>query len=165
MARLVVCAAKAYAGVKHRYVMLRQVKAFAQRYGYGVRFLWGVTRGVSDCRHEELFAPIPGVEVRNISAGELAALSYFCQRDGGFTYHGEPFLMLRDGRIPGERFFSWDLAGSEALARKVRGPHPPLACETVPFSAVADRCLCPRQRNPGEAGHSRAGDGVLYSKR
>ena len=126
MARLVVCAAKAYAGVKHRYVMLRQVKAFAQRYGYGVRFLWGVTRGVSDCKHEELFAPIPGVEVRNISAGELAALSYFCQRDGGFTYHGEPFLMLRDGRIPGERFFSWDLVGSETLARTVRGPHPPL---------------------------------------
>lgn len=126
MARLVVCAAKAYAGVKHRYVMLRQVRAFAQHYGYGVRFLWGVTRGVSDCRHEELFAPIPGVEVRNISAGELAALSYFCQRDGGFTYHGEPFMMLRDGRIPGERFFSWDLVGSETLARKVRGSHPPL---------------------------------------
>ena len=118
---------------QHRYVMLRQVKAFAQRYGYAVRFLWGVTRGVSDCRHEELFAPIPGVEVRNISAGELAALSYFCQRDGGFTYHGEPFLMLRDGRIPSERFFSWDLAGSDALARSVRGPHPPLhakACDS-----------------------------------
>jgi hypothetical protein len=126
MARLVVCAAKAYAGVKHRYVMLRQVKAFAQRYGYGVRFLWGVTRGVSDCRHEELFAPIPGVEVRNISAGELAALSYFCQRDGGFTYHGEPFLMLRDGRIPSERFFSWDLVGSDLLGRSVREPYPAL---------------------------------------
>jgi len=126
MARLVVCAAKAYAGVKHRYVMLRQVRSFAQHYGYGVRFLWGMTRGVSDCRHEELFAPIPGVEIRNISAGELAALSYFCQRDGGFTYKGEPFMMLRDGERPAERFFSWDLAGSEGLARRVRGSHPAL---------------------------------------
>jgi len=126
MTRLVVCAAKAYAGVKHRYVMLRQVRSFAQHYGYGVRFLWGVTRGVSDCRHEELFAPIPGVEIRNISAGELAALSYFCQRDGGFTYKGEPFMMLRDGERPAERFFSWDLAGSEGLARRVRGAHPAL---------------------------------------
>lgn len=126
MARLVVCAAKAYAGVKHRYVMLRQVRSFAQHYGYGVRFLWGVTRGVSDCRHEELFAPIPGVEIRNISAAELAALSYFCQRDGGFTYKGEPFRMLREGERPAERFFSWDLVGSEGLARQVRGAHPAL---------------------------------------
>lgn len=126
MERLVVCAAKAYAGVKHRYVMLRQVKAFAQRYGYGVRFLWGVTRGVSDCRHEELFAPVPGVEIRNLSAGELAALQHFCQRDGGFTYKGEPFRVLRDGERPDERFFSWDLVGAETLARKVPGPHPPL---------------------------------------
>jgi len=126
MAKLVVCAAKAYAGVKHRYVMLRQVRSFAQAYGYGVRLLWGVTRGVSDCRHEELFAPIPGVEIHNISAGELAALQHFCQKDGGFTYKREPLLMLRDGEWPGERFFSWDLVGSETLARKVKGPHPAL---------------------------------------
>jgi hypothetical protein len=126
MAKLIVCAAKAYAGVKHRYVMLRQVRAFALRFGYGVRFLWGVTRGVSDCRHEELFAPIPGVDIRNISAGELAALQYFCQKDGGFTYKGEPLYVLRDVERPVERFFSWDLVDAETLSRRVPRPYPPL---------------------------------------
>jgi hypothetical protein len=126
MAKLVVCAATAYAGVRHRYLMLRQVKAFADRYGYSVRMLWGVTGAVSGYRHEELFAPVPGVEMCNISKEELKAVKYFCERDGGFTYKGEPFRMVRAGETPAERFFSWDLAGSGSLANFVPRPFPQL---------------------------------------
>ena len=126
MATLVLCAAKVHAGVRHRYVLLRQVKAFADRYGYAVRMLWGVTYAVSDYRHEDLFAPVPGVEIRNISKEELKAVAYFCEKQGGFTYGGEPFRMLRSGETPGERFFSWDLAGSGTLAQMVPRPFPQL---------------------------------------
>jgi hypothetical protein len=126
MAKLVVCAATAYAGVRHRYLMLRQVKAFADRNGYAVQMLWGVTNAVSNYRHENLFAPVPGVEIRNISEEELKAIRYFCQKDGEFTYKGEALRMLRAGETPGERFFSWDLAGSGALANLVPRPFPQL---------------------------------------
>src|SRR5579862_1075500 len=130
MAKLVVCAAKAYAGVRHRYAMLRQVKGFADRYGYAVRFLWGMTRGVSDCRHEELFAAIPGVEVRNISADEVAAIRLSSETDGRFTYDGESLRMIRANEPPSERFFSWDLDGAEELARLAGGHCPPLYAKT-----------------------------------
>ncbi len=126
MGRMVVCAATAYAGVRHRYLMLRQVKAFADRHGYAVRMLWGVTGAVSNYRHENLFAPVPGVEIHNISKEELRAIKYFCEKDGGFTYKGEPLRMLRPGETPSEHFFSWDLAGSGALANLVPRPFPQL---------------------------------------
>lgn len=126
MAKLVVCAATTYAGVRHRYLMLRQVKAFANRHGYVVQMLWGVTGAVSNYRHEELFAPVPGVEIRNISKEELRAVRICCERDGGFIYRGEPLRMVRAGETPGERFFSWDLAGSSALANHVPRPFPQL---------------------------------------
>jgi len=134
MAKLILCAATAYAGVRHRYLMLRQVKAYADRHGYAVRMLWGVTGAVSNYRHEDLFAPVPGVEIRNISKEELRAIKIFCERDGGFTYKGEPFRMLRPGQKPGERFFSWDLAGSGLLAKHVPRPFPQLLarpCSTI----------------------------------
>ncbi len=40
MGKMIVCAAKAWAGVRHRYVVLRHVKAYADCHGYAVRFLW-----------------------------------------------------------------------------------------------------------------------------
>jgi hypothetical protein len=126
MGRMVVCAATAYAGVRHRYLMLRQVKAFADSHDYAVRMLWGVTGAVSNYRHENLFASVPGVEIHNISKEELRAIKYFCEKDGGFTYKGEPLRMLRAGERPGEQFFSWDLAGSGALANLVPRPFPQL---------------------------------------
>ncbi|HTD56203.1 MAG TPA: hypothetical protein VK670_12525 [Silvibacterium sp.] len=126
MGRLVLCAATIHSGVRHRYVMLRQVKAYADRYGYSVRMLWGITGAVANHRHEELFAPVPGVEICNISREQLKAIRDFCQRDGGFRYDGEPFPMLRAGQGQGERFFSWDLAGSGNLALLVPRPFPQL---------------------------------------
>ena len=127
MDRLILCAATIYSGVRHRYLMLRQVKAYADRYGYKVRMLWGITGAVANHRHEELFAPIPGVEVRNISRNHLKTIRDFCERDGGFNYEGEPFRMRGIGQGQGERFFSWDLAGSGDLALLVPRPFPPLS--------------------------------------
>jgi ribonuclease HI len=139
MGRLVLCAATIHAGVRHRYVMLRQVKAYADRYGYKVRMLWGITGAVANHRHEELFAPVPGVEIRNISRGEVKAIKDFCQRDGGFRYDGEPFYMLRTGQGQGERFFSWDLAGSGNLALLVPRPFPQLVARpSAPLRAEID---------------------------
>jgi hypothetical protein len=126
MARLILCTATIHAGVRHRYVMLRQVKAYADRYGYKVRMLWGITGAVSNYRHEELFAPVPGVEIRNISREQDKAIKDYCERDGGFTYEGEPFRILRANQGQGERFFSWDLEGSGNLALLVPRPFPEL---------------------------------------
>jgi hypothetical protein len=126
MTRLVLCAATIHAGVRHRYLMLRQVKAYADRYGYRVRMLWGITGAVSNYRHEDLFAPVPGVEIRNISRDELKAIRHLCEKDGGFNYEGEPFRMLRPNQGQGERFFSWDLEGSGNLALLVPRPFPQL---------------------------------------
>jgi hypothetical protein len=139
MARLVLCAATINSGVRHRYLMLRQVKAYADRYGYRVRMLWGITGAVSNYRHEELFAPVPGVEIRNISREELKAIKYFCEKDGGFRYEGEPFQMLRRDQGQGERFFSWDLKGSGNLALLVPRPFPQLlATPSAPLRAETD---------------------------
>ncbi len=139
MARLILCAATLHSGVRHRYLMLRQVKAYADRYGYKVRMLWGVTGAVSNYRHEELFAPVPGVEIRNISRDQLKAIKDYCQKDGGFTYEGEPFHMLRPQQGQGERFFSWDLEGSGNLALLVPRPFPQLlATPSAPLRTEID---------------------------
>ena len=136
MAKLILCAAKIGAGVRHRYIMLSQVKAYADRYGYRVRMLWGATGGVADHRHEELFAPIPGIDIQNISKHQLRSIADLCARDGGFVYHGEPFHVARSDRGYSERFFSWDLAGSEDLSMRVPRPIPQLvATPSAPIQA------------------------------
>jgi len=124
MAKLIVCSPTPSSGVRHRYILMRQVKGFAERSGYAVRMLWPVTSGVSFCRHEELFAPVPGVEIENISQEDHAALVKCVQAGKKVQHRGESLSVLRDGQKPAERFFSWDLEGSGMLMRLCGGNMP-----------------------------------------
>ena len=117
MSKLVLCAATPTSGVRHRYLLMRQVKNFAERFGHSVCMLWGVTSGVSFCRHEELFAPVPGIHLENTSSEELKAITSCVASGAPVRYKGESLKVLRPGAAPLDRFFSWDLDGSGALAK------------------------------------------------
>jgi len=119
--RLIVCAPSPSSGVRHRYIMLQQVKWFADRRGYALRWLWPMTSGVSFCRHEELFAPVPGVSIENITPEELASISQCVEAGTRFHHKGESLPILRKGMEPPVRFFSWDLEGSQNLAKLAGG--------------------------------------------
>lgn len=78
--------------------------------------LWGVTEGVSFCRFEELFAPITGVRVVNVSAEQLVEVAIRARTDNYVRVGNYPFRVFRSGERAEGNFFSWDLAGSKALA-------------------------------------------------
>jgi hypothetical protein len=120
-AKLVVCATSHTAGVRHRYRVMRQVKSFADRFGYSVRMLWGVTSGVSYCRHEELFKAVPGVAIDNLSAEELLCIMRQAMAGGTVRYRGEALRVLRPGESLVDRFLSWDCPMAEALGELVPG--------------------------------------------
>ncbi|MBV8631482.1 MAG: hypothetical protein JOZ83_11190 [Silvibacterium sp.] len=130
--RLILCAATINSGVRHRYLMLRRVRAYADRYGYNVRMLWGLTEAVANHCHDELFSSVAGVDIRNISRADLKEIKDLCERDGGFTYEGEPFHMIRAYQGQGDRFFCWDLEGSNHLALLVPQPFPQLLAAPNP---------------------------------
>ena len=117
MSKLVVCAATPTSGVRHRYLLMRQVKMFAEQSGHSVCMLWGVTGGVSQCRHEELFAPVPGIQLENVSAESLEEIANSVASGARVRYKGEFLNVYRPGTSPRDRFFSWDLDGSGALAK------------------------------------------------
>ena len=122
--RWVVCAAKPGSGVRHRFVMMSAIKHFADQAGYSTCLLWGRTRGVAFCRFEELFAPVPGIRVVNISAEEAEHLAVL-ERAGPSIRLGQqrlPVFRAGQGRTPpADRFFAWDLAGGFAVAAMARG--------------------------------------------
>lgn len=126
--KLIVCAASHSAGVRHRYRILQQVKGFADHAGYSVRMLWGVTSGVSFCRHEELFEAVPGVEIENVSHEEIRAV-WRSSKSQSLIHKGETLRMLQPGEAPVDRFFSWDCETAEALGRLVPGTVTPITAK------------------------------------
>ena len=122
---MVVCATTPGSGVRHRFMALSALKHFADRNGYSICMLWGVTRGVAFCRFEELFAPLPGVRIVNISDEALAEVAECAYKKRTITFGSQPLPLFRADQ-PGwkrpDRFFSWDLTGAFALAREVSGP-------------------------------------------
>src|SRR6478672_6586454 len=123
--KVVVCATTPGSGVRHRFVVLSALKHFADRNGYSVCMLWGVTRGVAFCRFEELFAPLPGVRIVNISDEALAGVAECANKKQAITFGSQPLPLFRPDhpgcKLP-DRFFSWDLIGAFALAREVGSP-------------------------------------------
>ena len=77
-AKLIVCAASHFGGVRHGYRIMQQVKGFADHSILRAHAL-GVRSGVSFCWHEELFEAVPGVEIENVSHEEIAA-AWRCSR-------------------------------------------------------------------------------------
>jgi hypothetical protein len=123
--KVVVCAATPGSGVRHRFMVLSALKHFADRNGYSVCMLWGVTRGVAHCRFEELFAPLPGVRIVNISEEALAGVAECADKKRAITFGSQPLSLFRPDQPRWklhDRFFSWDLSGAFALAHKVGAP-------------------------------------------
>jgi hypothetical protein len=129
MSKLIVCTPSPSSGVRHRYILLRQVKGFAEFFGYAVRLLWPVTSGVSFCRHEELFAPVPGVEIENISPEEHAKIVICVKQGKKIQHRGASLPVLRSGDKPVGQFFSWDLEGSGILMKLSGGKMPAIWAE------------------------------------
>jgi hypothetical protein len=128
MSKWLACAAIPTSGVRHRMIMLSCVKHFAVSRGYSVCMLWGVTSHVSFCRFEELFSPISGVEVINISAEQLGDLMQCLRAKKNVRMGNKTFRPVVPGSIPRGDLFSWDLSVSSALADLVPGrPVPTLA--------------------------------------
>src|SRR5580658_3247578 len=138
--RVVVCAAIPGSGVRHRFVMMSSVKHFADLAGYSMRVLWGVTRGVACCRFEELFAPLPGIQVVNVPAAELAKLASLVKTEAKVNVCGQLLPVFRaDEKKHGlpKRFFTWDLVAGGALASMVGGNR--RALEAKPAANIVKR--------------------------
>jgi len=121
MSKLLLFATTPTSGVNHRFAVLSAVKHFADHFGYSVCMSWGVTRGVSYCRFEELFAPVPGVRIVNVSPEQVTEYER-CARSGrDMIVEGLPFRVFRPGEPPSGNLFSWDLAGCFALTKLVPG--------------------------------------------
>lgn len=120
MTRVVVCATSPASGVRHRFIVLRQVKAFADHFGYTVHFLWGVSKGVSFCRYEELFLPVPGVAVQNVAADVFAWLGKRAEAGEDIGYQGHRLQVvppLKTLPVEGDgSLFCWDMHGCPLLA-------------------------------------------------
>lgn len=121
MSKWLVCAASPLSGVRHRMVMLSCVKHFAASRGYSVCMLWGVTSHVSFCRFEELFSPIPGIAVSNISAEGLDDLFRKVRARKSVRLGDKLFQPFAPGFTPCGNLVSWDLRASSALADLVPG--------------------------------------------
>lgn len=133
--RVVVCATTPGSGVRHRFMALSALKHFADRFGYSVCMLWGVTRGVAFCQFEELFAPLPGVRIVNISDAALAGVAECAYKKQTITFGSQPLPLFRpdqSGWKRPDRFFSWDLPGAFALAREVGSPSKHLVAPVSP---------------------------------
>jgi hypothetical protein len=111
------CAATPSSGVRHRFAMLSAIKCFADHFGYSVSMLWGVTKGVAFCRFEELFAPVPGVCVANVSPEQLNEVAGWAGQRKEVRIGDRAYRVFRPGDKPAESLFSWDLLASGALAR------------------------------------------------
>jgi len=117
MSQCIMCATTPGAGVRHRFAMLSAVKCFADHHGCSVCMLWGVTNGVAFCRFEELFAPVPGVRVVNLSPEQLSEVAHCAKMSRNIRAGGRVFRVFRPGDTPNGSLFSWDLIPSKALAR------------------------------------------------
>jgi len=107
--------------------MLSRVKHFADSRGYRVVMLWGVTSGVSFCKFEELFSPIPGVTVWNATDDEIHELKHHMPSSEYVNIGGKSLKVFRSGQVPKEDIFSWDLRCASALLRGIPGPMPLIA--------------------------------------
>jgi len=124
MAKWLFCAATPTSGLRHRFAMLSALKHFADSRRYSVCMLWGMTRGVSFCRFEELLAPIPRINIVNISAEQLSEIATHARSGNTLMLGKHSFPVFRGTIVPMGSFFSWDLANSRALARKAHGGIP-----------------------------------------
>jgi hypothetical protein len=132
-----VCVSSHGSGVKHRFALLHQVKNFGRLHGYEVHFLWGVSKGVAHCRWEELFGPLDGIRVSNISEAEVAHLDRAQQAHDAIEYDGERLDVVRDGCPLTARMFGFNLPASGYLERLVpNSARPKMRLLATPSDAI-----------------------------
>jgi hypothetical protein len=110
--------------------MLSNVKHFADLNGYDTKLLWGMTSGVSFCRFEELFAPIPGISVTNLLPHQLWELVQSTRSNSRLKLGKKHYEIFRPGLKPKTDFFCWDIRDSIAL--KLLSPPPALLITVKP---------------------------------
>jgi hypothetical protein len=70
-----------------------------------------------------LFAPTPGIMVRNVSIEQLTEVANSVRSNKDVRMGNHSFRLLTPGgEIPRGDLFSWDLAAGKALGRRVPGP-------------------------------------------
>ena len=132
-----VCVSSHGSGVKHRFALLHQVKNFGRLHGYDVHFLWGVSKGVAYCRWEELFGPLDGIRVSNISEAEVARLDRDQHSHDTVAYDGERLDVVKDGRQLTDRLFAFNLPASGYLERLVpNSARPKMRLLATPSDAI-----------------------------
>lgn len=138
MSKVIVCAATPSSGVRHRFLVMQRIKGFADHFRYSARMLWGVSRGVSYCRFEELFAPIPGLAIENISEREVIGLAHQVAASSSVNYKGRSLRVFLPGAAPAKDIFAWNLSASASLARLLpRRPPSLVARLSKPLQAQA----------------------------
>jgi len=132
-----ICVSSHGSGVKHRFALLHQVKNFGCLHGYDVHFLWGVTKGVAHCRWEELFGPLDGIRVSNISESEVGRLDRIQQAYDTIEYDGERLDVVKEGRALTDRMFAFNLPASGYLERLVpNSERPKIRLLATPSDAI-----------------------------
>ena len=132
-----VCVSSHGSGVKHRFALLHQVNNFGHLHGYDVHFLWGVSKGVAYCRWEELFGPLDGIRVSNISDAEVTRLDRAQQADDAVIYEGERLDVVKDGCPLTAQMFGFNLPASGYLERLVpNAARPKMRLLALPSEAI-----------------------------
>ncbi len=157
----VVCAAVAGSGIRHRFRMLSAaVKSFADKHRYAVALLWGATRGVADCRFEDLLAPVRDVVVKDVLEQHLGELRRISGNHPRIRLGNLEFQVFRPERkSPWATCFSWDL---EMRQRAGRAGSPSMAATrgaAFGGDTLASRGLCARSRDVGSGWNPGAGGG------
>ncbi|EDY21078.1 hypothetical protein CfE428DRAFT_1371 [Chthoniobacter flavus Ellin428] len=114
-----VCVSSYSSGLKHRFALLNQVRNFGHLHGYDVHFLWGVSRGVAYCHWEELFGPLEGIRVTNVSEAEVDRIGRLQKAAPLIEYEGERLDVVSDGCPLTDRMFAFNLPATDYLERLV----------------------------------------------
>jgi hypothetical protein len=125
MARILYAAAPWWSGVKHRFVTLNHICSFTRYSGHRAHFVWGVSEGVGYCRFEELFAPVPGIRIINVSEAELKEIERLYRCSNSLRFRGHTLAVYRPGRALQDRIFAFDLWGDFAETTALHARVPP----------------------------------------
>lgn len=100
-------------------MMLSSVQHFAAARGYQIHLLWAASSGVSFCRFEELFAPVPGVKITNISQQQILEVMGHAAARKKIVSEGKSLRVFSPGEDPKGDFFLWDLSSANPLGQSI----------------------------------------------
>jgi hypothetical protein len=108
MARVLYCVPAWWSGVWHRFMLLDQIRSFTDHFGYDLKFLWGASDGVAFCKFEDLFSPIRGIKVTNVSDEVVRNLERITATGTALSFDGRPLRVFRSGAALSEHMLLYD---------------------------------------------------------